>query len=262
MNIKKQLGLAGLLCIVSMGTFAQGENAEEISQISRSIGKRVDDKSIDLRAVVKTQKSVSGALRPENTMQARNLANRHDQYFSIYGAGVELLSDIDGDGFHHLLNVIFDVDVDYDAATLYAKLYLSREGGPWIQYASTNLFDIYENDTSDTYEMTTELIEGYPSGYYSVLVEIYSLNHSYMVASEILDHHYLGRDVMLEDLHRDEVVVYEEVEVYESYGAGGFSLILWLLLVQVVIAVRGIFTLSPRKTLIRRKKDTPELRSF
>ena len=252
MNILKLRGLDGLLCLLSMSAFAQSPDIVELTQISRSAGKKVDDTSIDLRSALKAQAPVTGLLRPEQTNLAGRLANRLDQYFSIYSAGVELLSDIDRDGFHHAVNVIFDVDVDYDAATLYAKLYLSREGGPWIQYASTDLFDIYGDDSADTYEVTTELIEGYPPGYYSVLVEIYSLNHSYMVASEILDHNYLGRAVMLEDLQRDEVIVYEdfeyyeEVEIIETHGAGSFSLIYWLLLVQVVIAARGILTLSPR----------------
>lgn len=260
MNIRKLCGLAGLLYIFSMSAFAQPAVNGDTAQISRSAGKKVDDTSIDLQSTLKTQVPVSGELRSEQPALAARFANRYDQYFSIYSAGVELLSDIDRDGFHHALNVIFDVDVDYDAATVYAKLYLSREGGPWIQYATTDLFDIYSNESADTYEVTTELIEGYPPGYYAVLIEIYSLNHSYMVASEILDHHYLGRDVMLEDLQRDEIIVYEEfgyyeeVEYVETHGAGSFSLFYWLLIVQVVIAARGILTSNPRKTSLKRKK--------
>ena len=247
MKLKQQLALMGLLCMLGTGVSAQVETSAEITQLSRSVGKQVDNKSIDLQTELKTRQAVSGKLRESEGMQTRELANRHDQYFSVYYADVELLADIDRDGFHHLLNVIFDVDVDYDSATLYAKLYLSREGGPWIQYATTDLFSIYGNDTGDTYEVTTELIEGYPPGYYSVLVEIYSLNHSYMVTSEILDHYYLGRDVMLEDLYRDEVVVYEEVEIVETHGGGSFSMFLGLLLVQVVIAARGAPALAPCK---------------
>ena len=260
MNIQKICGVAGLLCMFSMSAFAQSSASEEMTQISRSAGKKVDDTSIDLQAALRTQVPVSAQLRSEQTATAGRFANRDDQYFSIYSAGIELLSDIDRDGFHHVINVIFDVDVDYDAATIYAKLYLSREGGPWVQYADTDLFDIYSNDIADTYEVTTELIEGYPPGYYSVLIEIYSLNHSYMVASEILDYQYLGSSVMLEDLQRDEIIVYEEfsyyeeVEIVETHGAGSFSLFYWLLLAQVVIAARGILALNPRKTSIKRKK--------
>ena len=269
MNIKSQLGLAGILCLISLGVSAQAAISSEAEQTSRSIGKQLSDDSIDLRQAVKSQTVVSGEPMETTAIKSRDqqiaIANRHDQYFSIYDADVELLSDIDGDGFHHALNVIFDVDVDYDGATLYAKLYLSREGGPWIQYTTSELFNIFQNDVSDTYEMTTELIDGYWPGYYAVLVEIYSLNHVDMVTSEILDHHYLGKNIMLEDLNRDEVTVYEEVTTYEevsvSHGAGSFSLFFWLLLVQVVIAARGVLTLSPLKTIII-KKDISGLRSF
>ncbi len=260
MNIRNLCVLVSLFCIISVNAFAQPVSSEDMAQVSRSAGKKVDDTSINLQSALKTQAPVTGLPRSEQNPVAGRLANRYDQYFSIYSAGVELLADIDGDGFHHRLNVIFDVDVDYDAATVYAKLYLSREGGPWIQYADTDLFDIYSDDVADTYEVTTELIEGYPPGYYSVLIEVYSLNDSYMVASEIIDNQYLGRSVMLEDLQRDEIIAYEEygyyeeVEFVETHGAGSFSLFYWLLIAQVVIAARVILTLNPRVTSIKRKR--------
>jgi len=260
MNIKSQLSLAGLACAMSLGVFAQGD----IAQTSRSFGKLVNDDSIVLSSAVKSQAIVENVLRasPVNTdVGQRNIANRYDQNFWIYNADVELISDFDGDGYHHALNVIFDVDVNYDVATVYAKLYLSREGGPWIQYNTSDLFDIVEDDVGDEYEVSTELVDGYPSGYYQVLIEIYSLNHGDMVASGIYDYHNLGKDIMLEDLHRDEVVVYEQVEVVTEYGAGSFSLIFWLLLVQVVIAARAALSLSPRKTIIKRT-GLSALRSF
>jgi hypothetical protein len=260
MNSKLQFLSAGLFCAMSLSALAQSD----IAQTSRSLGKLVSDDSIVLSTAVKSQTIVENPLRAlseYNDSVQRDIANRHDQHFWIYSADVELISDLDGDGFHHALNVIFDVDVDYDGATVYAKLYLSREGGPWIQYSTSDLYEIYEDEVSDAYEVTTELVEGYPPGYYAVLIEVYSLNHGDMVASEIFDHHNLGKDIMLEDLSRDEVIVYEEVEVVTEHGGGSFSLLIWLLLVQVVIAARGALTLSPRKTIIRRI-GTSALRSF
>ena len=262
MNTRTRFSIATLLCLFSLSVFAQDSLKE--TPTSRSLGKQARDASVDLLEALKlssVNENIVVQTPPSRSNQTPgNIANRHDQHFSIYDFDVELLSDIDGDGFHHALNVIFDVDVDYDGATLYAKLYLSREGGPWIQYNTTNLFHIFENDIEDEYEVTTELIDGYPTGYYAVLVEIYSLNHVDVVASVILDHHNLGRDIMLEDLNRDDVVVYEEVEVV-THGSGSFSSILWLLLVQVVIAARGALTFSPRKTIIIRN-GISALRSF
>ena len=95
------------------------------------------------------------------------------------------------------------------------------------------------------------MLEGFAPGYYSALIEIYSLDHSEMVTSEVLDYHYLRKDVLIEDWHRDRV--YEETsgEYYEEYyyssGGGSFATLLaFFLIIQVVIAARGSFALSPR----------------
>ena len=93
-------------------------------------------------------------------------------------------------------------------------------------------------------------MEGYLPGYYAVLVEIYSLDHAYMVASSVLDHHSLGKDVTIEDLGRDKPYEESYTEYYEeSYytsGAGSVgALLLFFLIIQFVIAARGSLALSP-----------------
>ena len=237
--------------------------AAEIQQSSRSAGKLRQDQSVDLSAelkqldpVVKPKPDV-----PENysasagAQRLDGIANRYDQLFEIYDADVQLISDLDRDGYHHAINVYFDVDVNYDGATVYAKLYLSREGEPWSQYFTTDLFQIHGDDYADAYEVETELIDGYAPGYYAVLVEIYSLDHAHMVTSEVLDHHYLGKDLPLEDLYWDEPYYGEHGEVSVSIGAGSFaSLLLFFLIVQVVIAARGALALTPCKKSDNYKK--------
>lgn len=231
-------------------------NPDEV-QISRSAGKLKQDRSVDLQSALRQgeplRKTAPG--EAENyaasplSQKFAGIANRHDQVFVIFEADVQLLSDLDGDGFHHAINVYFDIDVNYDGATVYAKLYLSRDGGPWSHYYTTGLFDIYGDSHGDAYEVETELIDGYPPGYYDVLVEVYSLDHAYMVASEVLDYHYLGKDVPLEDLHRDDGGAY--VSIHAS-SAG--SLLLFLLLVQVVIAARGFLALTPCKKRLQKEE--------
>jgi len=240
--------IIGLLSGVSLSVQAQ-----EDMQVSRSIGKLVQDDSIELTTEVRKQDLV--ITEPPDQDQARDttstrileertgIANRHDQYFSVFDANVSLLSDLDGDGYHHAINLFFDVDVSDESATVYAKLYLSLNGGPWHQYYTTDWFSIYGDNYSDAYEVTTELLDGYAPGYYDILIEVFSLNHADMVASQVLDSYYLGKDIMLEDLSRDEIYYYEED--YYSHGAGSFSLVWLLLIVQVVIAVRGAVTLTP-----------------
>jgi hypothetical protein len=240
--------MIALLCGFSLLVHAQEDRL-----LSRSAGKLVQDDSIDLITEVKKQDLVSNQApdvnlsRDTTSTQSSGgetiIANRYDQYFSIYSAGIDLLSDLDGDGYHHAINLSFDVDVSVDSATVYAKLYLSRNGGPWSQYYTTDLFNIHGDNYNDAYEVTTELVEGYPPGYYDVLIEVFSLNHSGVVTSQILDYYYLGKDVMLEDLSHDQYYYYEEV--YYAYGAGSFSLIWLLLICQVVIAAKGAAPLTP-----------------
>jgi hypothetical protein len=61
-----------------------------------------------------------------------------------------------------------------------------------------------------------------------------------MVASQRLNHHYLGRDVMLEDLSWEERVVFTEeftevyTEVAVTHGGGGSVSLLWLVLALLV----------------------------
>ncbi len=258
-----------VLSVLLLGAESSAFAAED-QQSSRSLGKLKQDRNIDLSAELKKRELVVRAAPTESENYAHSetaqrlagVANRHDQLFEIYDADVLLSGDFDGDGYHHALNVYFDVDVSYGDATVYAKLYLSREGGPWRQYYTTDLFHINGDDVADAYEVETELVDGYEPGYYAVLVEIYSLDHAYMVTSEVLDYYYLGRDLTIEDLYWDEAD-YGEDSV-SSHHAGSIStLLLFFLIIQVVIAARGALALTPcKKSENYNKKGSPELRSF
>lgn len=255
MTAIKRMIATGLIFASCSAVFAQDEML-----VSRSAGKMVHDDSIELSQKIKSQRLFSRPaldlnkveIVPEDNLgnQQTGIANRHDQIFEIYRAGVQLLSDLDFDGYHHALNVNFDIDVNIDGATVYAKLFLSRDGGRWSHYNTTDLFNIYSDDSGDEYEVTTELLEGYPPGYYDILIEVYSLNHADMVASQRLNHHYLGRDVLLEDLSWDGRGQYTEeyTEISVSHGGAGSASLFWLILVLLVaIAGRVAVTLTPKR---------------
>ncbi len=260
--LTRTLVAAGLLAA------AGAAGAAETLQSSRSAGKLVADGSVDLAQELKQREPLTrtAPATSEDYVSAGKgatldgIANRHDQLFEIYSANVRRVADLDFDGYHHALDVSFDVDVSHDGATVYAKLYLSRDGGPWSQYFTTDLFEIHGNEAADAYEVRTELLDGYPPGYYDVLIEIYSLDHAYMVASLVLDYHYLGRDLALEDLGWDEP--YEEVYVEEVYGevsvsgGGDFAaLALFLVFIQIAIAARGVLASTPCKTATKQLKE-------
>ena len=262
------------LLILALVFMMAGASAAESLKSSRSAGKIQADESVDLGQELKRLEPLrypdSGvaenyASRPANSANA-GVANRYDQLFEIYHSDLYLVADLDGDGYYHSINVVFDADVDHGSATVYAKLYLSREGGPWSQYFTTDLFIINEDDTDDAYEVQSELLEGYPPGYYSVLIELYSLDHAYLVASDVLDYQSLGRDVTIEDRARDEPYIepygetgttyYEEEVYYESSGGGGSmsALLLVFLFMLVVIAARGSLAICPRNEVPRKRR--------
>lgn len=257
-----------LLPVFGVSPVAAGEGW----QASRSAGKPTSDGTRDLGAELEELEPVVRA-KPETaenydadaaSQRFAGVANRHDQLFEIYSADAQMISDLDGDGYHHALRVIFDVDVSYDEADVYAKLYLSREGEPWSQYFTTDIFHIHGDSPDDAYEVETELLEGYARGYYDVLIEIYSLEHAYMVASEVLDYYYLGKDLRLEDLGRDD----RQPDYYEDddghhHGAGSAGwLLAFFLFIQVVTAARGALAISPpAKSEEKKKKTLPRLRS-
>ena len=167
--------------------------------------------------------------------------------FEIFDAHAEATADLDGDGYYHRLKITFDADVNSTLETVYAKLYLSYEGGDWQTYATSDLFQIYDDSAEDRYEIITELLEGYQPGYYDVLIELHSLYHTGIVAKRIISTDNDGHVLALEDREHDEYYAEEIFYTgYGSYGAtGSFSLIaLFLLGLLVIIKFRGALKTS------------------
>ncbi len=219
---------------------------------ARSIGKFTLNQDIELKQeianspVVQSIPKTSHETSADNSLQLKLAYHGSMTEFEIFDAWVELTGDLDDDGFYHHIRVGFDADTDSDSETVYAKLFLSREGGPWYQYADTDLFDIHGDSADDSYEVLTELIEGYRPGYYEVLIELHSLYHPGIVASMILDREHGDHIIALEDLDHDDPYhepYYHDSETVDiSYGvgvSGSFSIAgLALLALLMVIKLR------------------------
>ncbi|WP_226960793.1 choice-of-anchor H family protein [Thalassotalea sp. LPB0316] len=163
--------------------------------------------------------------------------------FTIFDAYSYLEEDIDYDGFYRTFSVVFDADVmsasAQEVVEVYADLYLSRNGGPWVHYFSTDNFLIYGESSDDEYEVVTTLLDGYVTDHYDVLIDLYEVGYPDVVAT------LSGYDVNglyalpLESVNYD---YYEEHYDSHSHGHGGsMSLVmvlalLWLGLVKVVRA--------------------------
>ena len=157
-----------------------------------------------------------------------NSSQSVDHDFWVYAVDVELFADDDRDGYFRGIDVLFDVDTIYSEADVYAVLYLSYEGGPWEEYAVTEDIRLFGATSDDDYVVVSDLVSGYPTGDYDLLIEIFdSIDDSFLTS--------IGPDesselsfLPLEDSSRDSPGGTEIVVV--SDGGGGAVSLLWLLL--------------------------------
>lgn len=158
--------------------------------------------------------------------------------FWFYAADVLLFNDNDGDGYFHGIDLLFDADTYYDFAEVYAVVYLSLEGGPWNEYASTENFTISGASADDEYVIVTELVAGYPSGSYDLLIELFDTFDGSFVASYGPDDTSELAFLQLEDTDRDVPLGTTTVIITERGGGSlGWETLL-LLLACVLPALR------------------------
>lgn len=204
--------------------FSVAANAETGEGVSRSAGKYLNDETIDLTEKLK-QNSVAYSVLKAESATAQRLAHHPAADIEIFDAWVDVFGDHDHDGFFQNIQVTLDADTLNDLETVYVKLYLSYEGSPWQQYAISDLYEIHLDSAEDSYRILTELVDGYYPGYYSVLIELHSLNHINPVDSVVLDFDTEGYQIALEDRSYDENYVYDPYDVTLSAGvSGSFSL--------------------------------------
>ena len=168
--------------------------------------------------------------------------------FWIYDADVQLFNDDDNDGYFYGVDLLFDADTIYSEADVYAVLYLSFEGGPWNEYAVTEDFTIFGSSGSDEYVLVTELMSGYPTGDYDLLIELFDTFDGAFVASYGPDETSGLGFLPLEDFNRDAPVT--EVVIIESHGGGG-SLDGWLLSILILLLL-----ISASRKIWRHRNDS------
>ncbi|MCU7906410.1 MAG: choice-of-anchor H family protein [Candidatus Thiodiazotropha sp. (ex Epidulcina cf. delphinae)] len=200
-------GRAALLLLLMLGRPVAADQAA--TRLTQSVAGPVAGESVfSLRQLDQApvdehaQLAVTGS-RLRATAQRFLPAHAAARTFSIFDAQTVISRDDDDDGYHHRLKVSFDADLSGDRAWVYAKLYLSLEGGPWNHYFTTDSFPIETDSGRDDYEVVTRLLDGYPTGYYDVLIELYDEEADLPVVNY---GPYEDRDLSvlpLEDSHRD-----------------------------------------------------------
>ena len=143
----------------------------------------------------------------------------------IYDARTDLFGDADGDGYYRFLRVQLDADTIHTYAYVYAEIYLSADGTAWEHLYSTQDFSIWGTDDEDDYEIETELVSGYSTGSYDVLVELYDADSDEFLDEFGPNDSPLFSLVALEDSGRDGVVVDvpPPVTIVEESGGGAVS---------------------------------------
>lgn len=167
----------------------------------------------------------------------------------VYDASSQLISDFNYDGFYHRFSVSVDADTVFETAYVYAKMYLSYEGGPWNHYSTSDNYHIYGDSDLDRFVIETELGEGFPTGYYDVRIELYDADHGIWIDTYSS---YDDADLLelpLEDSYYD--VEYNTVEyqteteiIVSGHGRGAMSW--WLLMVPALIALTRQFRFKLR----------------
>lgn len=212
--------IAGLL-VLSLGAFAaQPESEVRLSATTQGEG-TTEDEYPALR---------TGDGRTPEKSEAR-ISESANVDFWFYAADIELFNDHDGDGFYHGIDLWFDADTYYSFAEVYAVLYLSLDGGPWNEYAVTDNFVINGTSSDDDYVIVTELLSGYPSGSYDLLIELFDTYDGSFVAWFGPDETPALAFLPLEDADRDIAEIPEVIVVHERGGGSTgawFSLFLAL----------------------------------
>jgi hypothetical protein len=263
---KSKLLTKGLLFTVANMLWATNAFANEVSEISTpiytisqgafksefDIDKRKNMTSFDKltaipdqlsnKATSKTREQMTNTAKGFVNKSAKNLLVQNSSYdyyadFSIYGATSFLADDLDGDGFYQTFSVIFDADIySYTASPwgeVYALLYLSKNGGPWVHYFTTDYFIIEGESDTDEYEVMTTFLSGYSADYYDVLIDLYQVGYNDIVASYSSDDDNALYALSLESADHDEPYI----EVVQVHGGGSFS-IMSLLIVLIIAACK------------------------
>lgn len=182
--------------------------------------------------------------RTESTIKALHTGSGGYGDVFIYDASTELISDLNYDGFYHRFSVAIDVDTVYDTSYVYAKLYLSLEGGPWNYYATSGNYHIYGDSESDTFVIETELADGFPPGYYDIKIDIYNADTGQWIADYGPYEDGSLRGLPLEDSYYDDSYdggTYPiETEIVVA-GHGGSVSWWFLLFPALTIAARRCF---------------------
>ena len=193
-----------------------------------------------------TTKNMTKSLRLNQTSRSFS-----DGTFAIYEGYSQLIEDLDADGYFQTFSVTFDADLltgnPHDEAVVYAELYLSENGGPWVHYYSTDNFVIHGESSDDEFEVYSTLEQGFSSNHYDILIDLYEVGYSNMVASYSSDdsNSLFGLPLESSDYDLEYVEYYSEV-----HSDGGSSSLYSLLMIILILMARYYLPMKNKGTTL------------
>ena len=235
-----------LLTIAATTVMAQDETRRSVttqfSKVERdrgAAGKVSEDEFDALNTRGSRQTGKRSQLQSKTGVLRSAVANENFWFFS---ADVVLFNDHDGDGHFHGVDLLFDADTFFLEAEVYAVVYLSLDGGPWNEYSATDNFTLFGTSADDEFNIVTELISGYPTGSYDLLIELFDgFDDTFLTSFGPVDTSELAF-LPLEDSDRDILI---DTTVFVEHGGGSLSWLPLLVLLALLVAQQIAARRSP-----------------
>lgn len=171
--------------------------------------------------------------------------------FWFYSADVILFNDHDIDGHFHGVDLLFDADTYYESAEVYAVVYLSLDGGPWNEYSATENFLLFGASPDDDFNIVTELVSGYPTGSYDLLIELFDgYNDAFLASFGPIDTPELAF-LPLEDAYRDTPYVPPGTTVIVEDNGGSVGWVALLILALGTLLLRKLRQERAQQAVLR-----------
>ena len=215
-----------------LNTTSQGQNIQRGSVG----GGTISHDEFEPLVTVGQRKASTRASGQQKLSSGESQSTNHEFWF--FDVDVELFSDFDRDGYYSGIDLAFDVDTIYNVADVYAVIYLSYEFGPWNEYVVTEDFTIFGASGDDEYFVESELVSGYPTGDYDILIELFDTYDGAFVASIGPDEASELSFLPLEDAGRD--TPFGTTIIVNHGGGGSFSWFALMALLGVVCFARQL----------------------
>jgi hypothetical protein len=164
--------------------------------------------------------------------------------FQIRDIVTTLLIDDDADGHYSRFRITFDPDADLGGSYLYARIWVRPQGGEWIEEHVSDDFLVDASGPEDAFSITADWINGYPTAYYDVQIDLYDSATNLLAASAGSERPELAV-LPLEDETRDVRPAppvaggNDGVAVSRERGGGGAMNAMWTLALALLVMLRA-----------------------